>query len=196
MVLLDGNTGDELEERGVLLAELIIESFGNPLDIERFSGATGHVDNRERFFLGKAKGDRLKLLEERFAVLALMKNVLSASGWLPRFAFNPLPDLSGSVSIQVQDEMFVNRLGNLALDLATGGMIGNLPVGARLTAKRDQALLLRDRRQVKHLPIDGDIQPVGMAVPAQLFDKKFSEVERLDVFSGSSRIEHLGSAIC
>src|SRR5207249_374955 len=110
--------------------------------------------------------------------------VLSTSGWLSRLALNPLPDLSGDIFIQVQDEMFVNGLGNLPLDLAAGGVIWNLSVGARVAAKRDHALLLCECGEIKHLAIDGNIQPVGMTVPAQLFDKKSSEVERLHVFAG------------
>ncbi len=179
----------------MVLAELVVEAFGNAFDVEGFSSATRHVDDRERFFLGKAKGNRLKLLDERFAVLASIKSLLSASGWLSRLALNPLPDLSGSVFIQVQDEMFVNGLGNLPLDLATGGAVGDLSVGLWFAAKRDHALLLGDRGQIEHLAVDGDIQPVGMTVPTQLFDKKFSEVERLDVFSDAIRIEHRMSVL-
>lgn len=89
--------------------------------------------------------------------------------------------------------MFVNRLGNLPLDLAAGGTIGDLSVGLWLAAKRDHALLLCDRSELKHLAIDGNIQPNGVTVPAQLFNKKFSEGERPDVFAGSSRIQHLMS---
>lgn len=195
MVVLDGDTGDELEERGVLLTELVIESFGNPLDVESFASATGHVDDRQRFFLGKAEGNRLKLLDERFAVLASMKGVLSAGGRLSRLTFNPLPGLCRSIFVEVKNEMFVHRFGNLPLDLAASGVIGNLSAGARLAAKRDHTLLLRNRDQIEHLAVDGNIQPVGMAVPTQLFDKKFSEVERLDVFSDAIRIEHLRSVL-
>ena len=49
LVLLDGNARDELEESGVLLAELVVEAFGNPLDVEGLTGATGNVDERRGF---------------------------------------------------------------------------------------------------------------------------------------------------
>lgn len=101
MVLLDGNAGDELEERGVLLAELLVESFGYPLDVEGFASATCYVDNRKGFFFVEAKGDSMKLLDERVSRLASVIGLLSAREWLSRLAFNPLPDLSGSVSIQI-----------------------------------------------------------------------------------------------
>ena len=47
LVLLDGNARDELEERGVLLAELVVESLRDPLDVEGFTSATRYVDQRQ-----------------------------------------------------------------------------------------------------------------------------------------------------
>ena len=177
VVFLDWDTGDELEERCVLFAELVVETFGNPFNVEGFTGATGHVHDRERFLLGKAEGNRLKFLDKRIAVLASMIGVFSASSRLSGLALNPLPDLSVSIFIQVQDQVLMNGLGNLPLDLATHGVIGDLPVGLRLAAKRYHALLLCDRGEIEHLAVYRNIQTVGVTVPAQLFNEKFTEIE-------------------
>src|SRR3989337_2724 len=84
MVLLDGNAGDELEERGVLLAELVVEAFGNPLDVEGFTGATRYIDERKGFFLRQAEGNRLKLLDQGVAGLIPVICVLWKGSWFPR----------------------------------------------------------------------------------------------------------------
>jgi hypothetical protein len=155
MVLLDRNAGDELEESRVLLTELVVEAFGNPLQVKSFK-PTRYVDNRKRFFLSKVEGNSFKLLDESFTVLASMKSMLSASGWFSRRALNPLPDLRGLFFIDVQKKVFVNGLGHLPLDLAAGGVIGNRSVGLWLAGKDDHSLLLCDCGEIKHLTIDRD----------------------------------------
>ena len=49
----------------MLLAELVVESFGNPLDIECLRARRVTSTIVGDLFLGKAKGNRLKLFDER-----------------------------------------------------------------------------------------------------------------------------------
>ena len=59
-----------------------------------------------------------------------MIGVLATSCWFSRFSFHPLPDLRCFFLIDVKNQMLMDRLRDLALDLAAGCVIGSRPVGS------------------------------------------------------------------
>ncbi len=85
----------------MLLAELVVEAFGDPLDVERFASRRVTSTIVSVSSSARLKGDRLKLLDQRLSRLALVIGVLSTSGWLSRLALNPLPNLCRSIFIEV-----------------------------------------------------------------------------------------------
>ena len=64
--------------------------------------------------------------------MVLMVDVLPRPVGLTRLALDPLPDLPVVVMGGVNDEMFVNGLGDGSLDLLTGGLIREAPTESAL----------------------------------------------------------------
>ena len=66
----------------------------------------------------------------------------------------------------IDDEVLVGGLGDLLLDLAAGGVVGDAPVRSGEHTKTDHAALLGDGVQSERLAVDGDVERGRRAGPS------------------------------
>ncbi|MBT9140593.1 MAG: hypothetical protein DDT30_01171 [Dehalococcoidia bacterium] len=102
--------------------------------------------------------------------------MLAADRRLAKFALNPLPPLLALIGIGVNDKMLVDRFGNLMLDLAPYGVVGDVAVRP-ITNKGNHAPLLGDRLQGKSMVVKRNFEGLSMPVPAQFVDEQGLEVK-------------------
>ena len=99
-----------------------------------------------------------------------------ASG-LPGFASDPLPDLAASGGVGEDDEVLVDRLGDLLLDLAARRRSRESAPSAGSADEDRHAALLGDGGQREGLAVHRNVERPAWLVPAQLLDEQRLEVE-------------------
>ena len=107
---------DEFAERILLGFELVVETLGDFVAIERIAQPLDYAGDIERFFFGDGKGDRGELLQQKFVRLPFFPDQLAVTDRLAGKARCPKPNLFRLRRIRKDEHMLSgerrNRLFN------------------------------------------------------------------------------------
>ena len=92
--------------------------------------------------------------------------MLTIGGGLAWLTCHPLPDLHGLLGIDKYDEVLVGGFGDLRVDLATGGIVGNITLGIGLTLEDLHTAFFGDSVEDIGLAVDFYGKLCRMTVPS------------------------------
>ena len=180
---------DEAQEGAVFLLEAVVEAFGDLVDVEGGAHPSRDVHDAQVGFFVQGEGQLFQLLDECFAGVVLVVDVLARPGRLTWLAPDPLPDLPVVVVRDVDDEVFVNGLGDGSFDLVAGGLIGEGAGRIRPVLVDDHAALLGDGLEGKGSACGGYFQVFAAVVPAEFVDEQGLQGEILQMVSDFLSVE-------
>ena len=182
---------DELEERGVLRFEAVVELLGNPVHVECLANAAQNIRQRGFFFLVQADLQVFQFLGKQFSRVPLEEIVFAPCQRPAEFTPHPLPFLKILFSVGVNDNVLMGRLADLAFNLAAGRMIGKRTVERR-ALEHLEAAFLRHGKQAIGQSVHDDAQSCWQLVPAK-FAEQAAEVELLKAAPKASNVQRHGS---
>lgn len=115
--------------------------------------------------------------------------MLAAGGWLAKLPLDPLPHLGGPAGIDVDDHVFVDGLGHLAVDLAAGGVVGERAALGRAAGEGGEAPLVRHGNQGERPVAHHDVELLRVVIPTKLLNEERAEVEVLQELTDTLAIE-------
>ena len=108
-------------------------------------------------------------------------------------AFDPLIDVCSFLSVGVDDKVFVDGFGDLFLDFAAGGIIGDVPVCSGCGAfKDDHPAFFGDGGECIFDFVYWDIEGLVVIVPTEFLCKKVFKVGFFEVLAFSCQFVCVG----
>ena len=108
------------------------------------------------------------------------EGVLAAGGWLAALSPDPLPDLRLATWVSEDDEVLEGALGDLALNLATDRILGDVVVDAGIALVDGEPRLLRNGIERIVPLVDADDERLrAVVVPTQSLDEETRKIENL-----------------
>ena len=167
---------DEAEKRLMLLLETVVEALGHLLHVERLGDPRGGVRDGEALLFFESEAQVFELLRQRFGTLPAVVGLLPVAVALARFALHPLPALGGVVLRRKDDQVFVGRLGEDAVDLLSRRIVRQArpPVDALVG---DQAALVGDGFELERPLADGDGNVAAALIPSEILNEQRFQIE-------------------
>lgn len=130
-------------------------------------------------------------MDERFAGLAAMILVGAGGEGLAGLLAHPNPALAGEVGGGEDDDVLVAGLGELAVELEAGGVVGDAATGSGALPDGETFFLGDCGERVGGLA-DTEGELLAQGFPAELLDEEFGEIAGLEERSGAGAVEGHG----
>ena len=179
------DTFDESQKGVMLLLEAIVEPLGDLFDVEGRPHPARYIDDAGVVFLFilQGKGYFLQFLDQCFARLVPVMDVVTSSVWPTWFAFYPLPVEGASIVQSINDKVLADGLNDFFLDLLAGRVVGERVFRIRKVLVDDHASLVSDGLEGVGTARDCGLGICSAVVPTEFLDEQRAEVEVLQMCS-------------